>query len=353
MNKIRKIMIMSGGTGGHVFSGLVIARYLIDYYGWQVKWLGSFDGIEATLVPQNGIDIKYIKVRGIIGKKLIAKLITLLGVLKAIKRSRKIMKIWKPDIVLGMGGYVSGPSCLAAWIIGIPIVIHEQNVIAGFTNRILSRIATKVLQAFPYSLPNAEVVGNPIRHEILSLPDPIKRLRCRHGPIRVLVFGGSQGSHILNKIIPEVMIKMFDKFIVLHQVGSKSLKKVRDIYSFGSIDNYEVVSFIDDMASAYAWADIVISRSGALTVSEIAAVGLAAVFVPFMHSDNHQYWNAMFLQKIGAAKIIKESECTIEQISEIFITLNDRKVLLNMAQCAKKLCVTDAVKRIAQVLISI
>ncbi|QOI11266.1 undecaprenyldiphospho-muramoylpentapeptide beta-N-acetylglucosaminyltransferase [Blochmannia endosymbiont of Colobopsis nipponica] len=351
IKKDMRIMIIAGGTGGHIFSGLAIARYLISH-GVQIKWLGCINRIESKLIPKYGIDIEYIDISGIIGKKIKIQLTSLIKIIRSFNKSRRIIKLWRPDVVLGMGGYVSGPVGLAAWSVGIPLVIHEQNAIAGFTNRILKKISTRVLQAFPNVLSRAEIVGNPIRDEILSLPDPIQRLSYRTGPIRLLVIGGSQGAQVLNKIIPEAVIGLHDKLNVWHQIGSGGcLEKTRDIYLKYGI-NHKIVSFIDDIAQAYAWADLVVCRSGALTVSEITAVGIAAIFVPFVHLDYHQYWNAISLQRMGAAEIIKESEFTVERISKIFTCLN-RDILLKMAKRSKMFYIADATQRIAQILMSV
>lgn len=212
------------------------------------------------------------------------------------------MKAYKPDAVLGMGGYVSGPGGLAAWLCGVPVVLHEQNGIAGLTNRWLSKIAKRVLQAFPGAFPNAPVVGNPVREDVLALPAPQQRLAGRMGPIRVLVVGGSQGARILNQTMPKVAEQLGGRITLWHQVGKGALPTVLADYEKVGQTQHKVTEFIDDMAAAYDWADIVVCRSGALTVSEIAAAGLPALFVPFMHKDRQQYWNALPLEKAGAAK---------------------------------------------------
>ncbi|MCR3755484.1 MAG: N-acetylglucosaminyl transferase [Sodalis sp. Psp] len=344
--KTRRLMVMAGGTGGHVFPGLAVARSLIAQ-GWQVRWLGTADRMEAELVPKHGIEIDFIRITGLRGKGIKTQLMVPVRIWSALRQSRRIMCDWRPDVVLGMGGYISGPGGLAAWSCGIPIVLHEQNSIAGLTNRILAKIAHKVLQAFPGALPHADVVGNPVRSTVLALPAPEMRMRDRVGPIRVLVIGGSQGARILNQTMPAVFAQLADTLTFWHQVGKGALEEVNRVYEKVGVVGYKVVEFIDDMAVAYAWADVVVCRSGALTVSELAAAGLPAVFVPFIHKDRHQYWNARLLEQAGAAKIIEQSEFTVARVSEVLAGW-DRPTLLTMAQCATEKSIPNATKRVAQ-----
>ncbi len=209
MNQPKRLMVMAGGTGGHVFPGLAVAHHLMDQ-GWQVRWLGTADRMEADLVPKHGIEIDFIRISGLRGKGLKAMLLAPVRIFNAWRQARTIMKRFKPDVVLGMGGYVSGPGGLAAWSLGIPVVLHEQNGIAGLTNKWLAKIATKVMQAFPGAFPKADVVGNPVRVDVLALPLPDARLAGREGPVRVLVVGGSQGARILNQTMPQVAAKLGD-----------------------------------------------------------------------------------------------------------------------------------------------
>ncbi len=340
-------MIIAGGTGGHVFPGLAVAHCLRTQ-GWKIRWLGTSERIEATLVPQHGIDIDFIRIRSCRGNGIKAYLITPICIFQAIWHARHIIRTWKPDVVLGMGGYVSGPGSLAAWMCNIPVVLHEQNRIAGFTNRVLSKIACKVLQAFPGAFPYADVVGNPIRDEVLALPEPKIRMKNRSGPIRVLVIGGSQGAQILNQIMPLVAANLSGQINIWHQVGKGALDTVTQAYKVvGGAQKHKIVEFINDMASAYAWADVVVCRSGALTVSEISTVGLAAIFVPFIHKDRQQYWNARVLEKIGAAKIIEQKKCTAAQISHILSNW-DRTTLLTLAQRARATAIFDSAIQIAR-----
>jgi len=305
IGETKRLMVMAGGTGGHVFPGLAVAHHLMAQ-GWEVRWLGTADRMEADLVPKNGIEIDFIQISGLRGKGLKAQLTAPLRIYHAWRQAKTIMRRFQPDVVLGMGGYVSGPGGLAAWSCGIPVVLHEQNGIAGLTNRWLSRIAKTVLQAFPGAFPNAQVVGNPVRTDVLALPLPEVRFADRQGPIRVLVIGGSQGARVLNQSMPELAALMGDKITLWHQVGKGALESVNQAYASAGQTQHKVTEFIDDMAEAYAWADVVVCRSGALTVSEIAAAGLPAIFVPFQHKDRQQYWNALPLEKAGAAKIIEQ-----------------------------------------------
>ncbi|KFD20645.1 MULTISPECIES: undecaprenyldiphospho-muramoylpentapeptide beta-N-acetylglucosaminyltransferase [Tatumella] len=341
----KRLMVMAGGTGGHVFPGLAVAHHLMAQ-GWQVRWLGTADRMEADLVPKHGIDIDFIRISGLRGKGIKAQLLAPWRIFTAWRQARAIMKRWKPDVVLGMGGYVSGPGGLAAWSCGIPVVLHEQNGIAGLTNKGLSRIARKVLQAFPGAFANADVVGNPVRTDVLALPAPEQRFAGREGPIRVLVVGGSQGARVLNQTMPYVAEKCGDRITLWHQTGKGALEAVEAEYASVGQTGHRINEFIDDMAQAYAWADVVVCRSGALTVSEVAAAGLAAIFVPFQHKDRQQYWNALPLENAGAARIFEQPAFTASVIAE---TLNgwDRQQLLTMALKARAVAVPDATERVA------
>lgn len=344
--KSKLLMVMAGGTGGHVFPGLAVAHYLMAK-GWQVRWLGTTDHMEAILVPKYGIDIDFIHISGLRGKDIKTQLMAPVRIWRAWLEARRIMRAWRPDVVLGMGGYVSGPGGLAAWSYDIPVVLHEQNSIAGLTNRALSKIACKVLQAFPGAFPHAEVVGNPVRDAVLALPAPEVRFLKRTGPIRILVIGGSQGALVLNQTMPAVAACLAGTVILWHQVGKKSLEKVNRAYVVAGETQHKVVEFIDDMAAAYAWADVVVCRAGALTVSEIAAAGLPALFVPFMHKDRQQYWNTMALKKAGAAKIIEQPAFTAERVSSVLAGW-DRPALLIMAKRARTAAVPDSTERVAR-----
>jgi len=343
--KTKRLMVMAGGTGGHVFPGLAVAHHLMAQ-GWEVRWLGTADRMEADLVPKNGIEIDFIQISGLRGKGLKAQLTAPLRIYHAWRQAKSILRRFQPDVVLGMGGYVSGPGGLAAWSCGIPVVLHEQNGIAGLTNRWLSRIAKTVLQAFPGAFPNAQVVGNPVRTDVLALPLPDVRFADRQGPIRVLVIGGSQGARVLNQSMPELAALMGDKITLWHQVGKGALESVNQAYVSVGQTQHKVTEFIDDMAEAYAWADVVVCRSGALTVSEIAAAGLPSIFVPFQHKDRQQYWNALPLEKAGAAKIIEQVNFSAAAVADVMAGW-DRTHLLDMARAARAVAIPDATERVA------
>ncbi|HDJ1437954.1 TPA: undecaprenyldiphospho-muramoylpentapeptide beta-N-acetylglucosaminyltransferase [Serratia rubidaea] len=349
--KAKRLMVMAGGTGGHVFPGLAVAHHLMAQ-GWQVRWLGTADRMEADLVPKHGIEIDFIRISGLRGKGVMAQLSAPLRIWRAVRQAKAIMRSYQPDVVLGMGGYVSGPGGLAAWQCGVPVVLHEQNGIAGLTNRWLARIATTVLQAFPGAFPQAAVVGNPVRTDVLALPLPAERLAGREGPIRVLVVGGSQGARVLNQTVPEVAARLGDKITLWHQVGKGALDTVQREYARVGQTQHKVTEFIDDMAAAYAWADVVVCRSGALTVSEIAAAGLPAIFVPFQHKDRQQYWNARPLEEAGAATIIEQPQFNADTVAELLASW-DRPTLLAMAEKARAVAITDATERVAAELIRV
>ncbi len=342
----KRLLVMAGGSGGHVFPGLAVAHYLIAQ-GWQVLWLGTADRMEASLVPAQGIAINFIQINGLRGKGIRAQLMAPVRIWRAIGQARVIIRHYQPDVVLGMGGYVSGPGGMAAWLYRVPVVLHEQNAVAGLTNRLLAKIATKILQAFPGAFPHAEVVGNPLRPDVLALPPPAERFAGRTGPLRLLVIGGSQGANILNQIAPVVASQLGEHITLWHQVGKGALTAVLSAYEQVNQTQHRVTEFIDDIAAAYAWADIVLCRSGALTVSEVAAAGLAAIFVPFQHKDRQQYWNALPLEQAGAAKIIEQHKITPALLSHL-LQHWDRQQLLLMAQRARAQAIPDATERVAR-----
>ncbi|MEE3878573.1 undecaprenyldiphospho-muramoylpentapeptide beta-N-acetylglucosaminyltransferase [Vibrio sp. YYF0003] len=351
MKKTKRLMVMAGGTGGHVFPGLAVAKQLQEQ-GWEIRWLGTADRMEADLVPKHGIEIDFIKVKGLRGQGVKRLLAAPFQIINAIMQARTHMKQWKPDAVLGMGGYVSGPGGVAAWLSGIPVVLHEQNAVAGLTNQWLSKIAKKVFQAFPGAFPKAEVVGNPVREDVTQLAEPALRMQGRQGPIRILVMGGSQGARILNQTLPEVMANLGEDYCIRHQAGKGSAQEVQAAYQKHNVVNTEVTEFIDDVAEAYAWADLLVCRSGALTVSEVSAAGVGAIFVPFMHKDRQQALNADHLVECGAAKMIEQPVFTVESLTEQIQQL-DRKTLLEMAQHARGAAKLDADKTVAQAIVAL
>ncbi len=352
-HKKKRLLVMAGGTGGHVFPAIAVAQEL-QAKGWEIFWLGTKDRMEAQLVPKYGIPIEFIQISGLRGKSFKNLLKAPFAILRAILQARKIIKKIKPDAVLGMGGYVSGPGGVAAKLCGVPVVLHEQNAVAGLTNAWLAKIATKVMQAFPTAFKDAEVVGNPVREVFWAQPLPNERFADRCGKLRIFVAGGSQGAKILNDVIPQFAAQFKDKVIIHHQVGANNLEKVKASYeaNHAMTDDIKLSEFIDDIASEYAWADLVICRSGALTVCEIAAIGAAAIFVPFQHKDRQQYLNAEFLAKKGASIIIEQNEFTPEKLAHTFEKL-DRSQLLEMANIAKDQATPQSAKIVANEIIKI
>ncbi|KGQ24497.1 undecaprenyldiphospho-muramoylpentapeptide beta-N-acetylglucosaminyltransferase [Gallibacterium anatis] len=345
----KKLLVMAGGTGGHVFPAIAVANVL-QQQGWQVEWLGTKDRMEAQLVPKHGIAIHFIEISGLRGKGIKALLTAPFKILRAILQARKIIKTYQPDAVLGMGGYVSGPGGVAAKLAGVPIILHEQNAVAGLTNKWLAKIATRVLQAFPTAFVDAEVVGNPVRADLFALPTPQQRFSQREGALRILVVGGSQGARVLNLLMPKVAAQLTKDVVIRHQAGKGNSEAIKALYPQNI--NVNVSDFIDDMAAAYAWADVVICRSGALTVCEIAAAGVPAIFVPFQHKDQQQYLNARYLADAGAAEIIQQAELIPERVVEL-LQKWERPTLLAMAEKAQSKAAPTAAQRVAETIISV
>ena len=346
MKQNKKLLVMAGGTGGHVFPGLAVAKKL-QQQGWEIRWLGTADRMEADLVPKHGIEIDFIKVKGLRGQGISKLIKAPFQIINAILQAKQHIKAWQPDVVLGMGGYVSGPGGIAAWLSGIPVVLHEQNAVAGLTNQWLSKIAKKVFQAFPGAFPTAEVVGNPVREDVVALPEPEQRMVERDGDIRILVMGGSQGAKILNDTLPVVMEQLGEGFSVMHQAGKNNQQQVIEQYKSHSVDNVQVTEFIDDVAQAYEWADLLVCRSGALTVSEVSAAGVGSIFVPFMHKDRQQALNADHLVECGAALMIEQPQLTAEKLANTIAEL-DRNELKMMATKARKAAKLDADVTVAE-----
>ena len=345
----KKLLVMAGGTGGHVFPAIAVTREL-QQQGWEICWLGTKDRMEADLVPKHGIPIEFIQISGLKGKGVGALLKAPFAILRAVMQARKIIKKFKPDAVLGMGGYVSGPGGIAAKLCGVPVILHEQNAVAGLTNVWLSKIARRVLQAFPNAFPNAEVVGNPVRQDLFEIEAPEQRFSARSYPINILVMGGSQGAQVINQTVPEAAKVLGNQVFISHQVGKGKLAGVEEVYQ--ATGNGTAAEFIDDMKAAYEWADLVICRSGALTVCEIAAAGLPAVFVPFQHKDRQQFLNAEYLVEAGAAYVIEQPEFTPEKLLAVLEPLiADRTKLTEMAIKARAKATPAAAKRVAEVIV--
>lgn len=349
----RRVLIMAGGTGGHVFPGLAVAEVLRQR-GVEVSWLGTRRGVEAELVPARGFPIFYIDVAGLRGKKGVAgKLMAPLRLLRALWQALGVVRTCRPDVVLGLGGFVSGPGGLAARLLTKPLVIHEQNGVAGTTNRILNRIANRALEAFPGSLAGAEYCGNPVREQITDLPAPQPRFAQRPaGPARLLVLGGSLGALAINQMLPESLALMRDEERpkVCHQTGRDHLQTTRAAYAALGV-TADTRAFIDDMAEAYAWADLVLCRAGALTVSELTAAGLGAVLIPYPHAiDDHQTVNGQWLVAHQAAVLLQQSALNTSKLREVLNDLlGDRPRLLAMAEAAYALRQPRAAQRVADV----
>ncbi|MBT8102673.1 MAG: undecaprenyldiphospho-muramoylpentapeptide beta-N-acetylglucosaminyltransferase [Gammaproteobacteria bacterium] len=349
----RPILVMAGGTGGHVYPALAVARAL-QASSCDVVWLGTHRGLESRVVPAAGIDIEWVGVKGLRRKGVFALLIAPLQIGWALLQSLGVILRRRPAAVLGMGGFVSGPGGVAAWLTRRPLVIHEQNAAAGLTNRLLARLARVVLQAFPGSFNasvNAETVGNPVREDIAAIPRPTERYMNRQGPLRLLVLGGSQGALALNRTVPAALalIPAEARPDVRHQCGERTLDIARQAYADAGVE-VELLPFIDDMAAVYGWADLVVCRAGALTVAELCAAGLPALFVPYPGAvDDHQTANAGPMTTAGAAAVIQESDLTPELLANMLREwLRSRETLLGRAEHARALATPNALNRITE-----
>lgn len=349
------VLIMAGGTGGHVFPALALAKEL-QSRNCDVQWLGTQRGIEATLVPKANIKLHNVAVTGVRGRGLLALLSAPWQIVKALWAVRQILRKVRPQLVVGLGGYVSGPGGAAARLAGIPLVIHEQNARAGTTNKILARIAQRVLTAFPDVLPKGERIGNPVRQDIAAIAEPKQRIGQRDGVLRLLVLGGSLGATAINELTPKVIagIEPSLRPEIYHQSGAKHLADTQAIYEKSAV-NARIEPFIDNMAEALAWADLVICRAGALTVTELSAAGVASILVPFPFAiDDHQTANAEWLADNGAAEIRQQSTLKIEDLSELIINFSkDRTALVAMASAARQLAKLDAAERFADICLEV
>lgn len=342
---------MAGGTGGHVFPALAVADYL-KKSGWKIVWLGTKGGMEESLVSQKGHDIKFINFSGLRGKNLMVWFTLPARLLLAFWQSAKLLFQLRPDVVLGMGGYPAFPGGIMASFLNKPLLIHEQNSIPGLTNKILVKFADKVLTGFPESIKDKKKVvfsGNPVRNEISQLDAPDKRYKVRSGNLRLLIIGGSLGAQVLNSIVPQALKLIPDSIrpSVIHQAGRKHLETLNKNYVEAGVEG-ELVVFIEDMAVQYSECDLVICRAGALTVAEIASVGIASILVPFPYAvDDHQTCNAKFLSSNGAAILLPEDELTPGSLASILSGLT-RERLLGMAVKAHKLAKPDATRIVAE-----
>lgn len=352
------LLIMAGGTGGHIFPGIAVAEYL-QQQGWDIHWLGTAKRMEAEIVPKHGFDISFINIAGLRNKNWQAWLKTPFKLMQSVMQSMAVIRKVKPDVVLGMGGYASAPGGVAAWLLRKPLVLHEQNAVAGMSNRFLANIATKVLSAFPGAFKSRvkhQVVGNPLRSGIVALEQNTSDKPASSK--KVLVVGGSLGAQILNETVPQAMKQIkLQNITVWHQTGKGNQTSVLKSYQAYGLpkENIEVTEFIEDMVQAYAWADVVVCRAGALTVSELAMAAKPAIFVPLPHAvDDHQTKNAMYLVERNAAKLITQKEFNgtslAQMLNSIFVS---DSVVKSMSKAAHDASHADATIRVAQTCIEL
>jgi len=350
----RPVLIMAGGTGGHVFPALAVADEL-RLRGVPVVWLGTKAGIESRLVPQAGYPIEWMSITGLRGKNMITLLLAPVRLLIACWQALRVLLKRKPCAVLGMGGFASGPGGLMAWLIRKPLLVHEQNAIPGLTNKILARVATVVLQAFPAVFKGAVTTGNPVRQSICEIGKPEERFAVRHGKLRVLVVGGSLGAVKLNEILPQALAKIAQpqRPEVIHQTGMNNIEAAKTGYQQAGVEA-KVEAFIDDMPAVYEWADLVVCRAGAMTVFELAAAGVASILVPYPHAvDDHQTHNAQYLVAAGAAIIKQQNELTPEWLVDVITDFSaNREKLFHMAVAARRLAIPGSAKTIADACLS-
>lgn len=350
----KTLLIMAGGTGGHIMPALAVAGEM-RARGWQVVWLGARGKMEETLVPAQGIALELLPVGGVRGRGWLQRFTASFEQLRAILLALDVLARHRPQVVMGFGGFTAFAGGVAAWLSRVPLVIHEQNSVAGLTNKLLARLARRVLVAFPSALgPRGEWVGNPVRREIAALPDPATRFAGRSGPLRVLVVGGSLGAQALNDVVPLAvgMLEMLDRPIITHQAGVKHLDVLRAHYESADV-KAACVPFIENMAAAYAEADLVIGRSGALTIAELAAAGVGAILVPFPHAvDDHQTGNAQYLAAEGAAVLVQQAGLSPAWLAARLGEFN-RTSLLKMALAARRLARTSAAADVADIVESI
>lgn len=353
MSPRRPILIMAGGTGGHVFPGLAVAEALL-HRGQPVLWLGTHQGLEARLVPQAGIEMAWIGISGLRGKGWRTWGAAPLKLIRALWQSGNVLRHFRPRAVIGFGGFVSGPGGMMAILMRIPLFVHEQNAVPGMTNRWLARFSRQVFTGFPVQLPGAasktQHTGNPVRVEITQLPAPEERYDARTGPLRLLVVGGSQGARALNECIPQALAQIdpAQRPLIRHQTGVRHLEVTREAYLKVGVE-VEIEAFVSDMAAAYAWADLVICRSGALTVAEIAVAGVASILVPFPFAvDDHQRANGRYLSDVGAAVLIVEREFDADRLLTVWHEIGHRERLRDMAVAARRMARPQAAEAVAK-----
>ncbi len=339
-------LIMAGGTGGHIFPGLAVAEALRDK-GWQVQWLGAPNSMESRLVPARGFTLQTIDFSGVRGKSLMTLALLPVRLLKAFWQSIHVIRRVKPHVVLGFGGYISFPAGMMAVLLGKPLVLHEQNSVAGMANKVLARVADKVFTAFPAVFAQAEWTGNPLRAEFLQQAEPDQRFAGRTLPFKLLVVGGSLGAKALNDVVPlaVALLPLADRPVITHQSGEKQIDALRANYAAAGVQA-TLTPFIENTASAFAQADLIVCRAGASTVTEIAAVGAAAVFVPFPSAvDDHQTLNARYLSDQGAARLVAQKDLTPKKLAQLLQKLQHTELLsmANKAKTMQKIQATEAV----------
>ena len=350
----KNILIMAGGTGGHVYPALAVADNLKEK-GFKLFWLGTSKGMETRLVPHHGYPLLKINVAGVRGKGILRLLLTPLMLMLALFQALMIMIKVRPVVVLGMGGFASGPGGIAAWLMRIPLLIHEQNAVAGLTNRLLAPFADSIMVAFPGVFKESgklTITGNPVRDEIINMPEPETRLANRDSSsLKILVLGGSLGAKRINEVVPETLAMLNNnyQFEVKHQCGERHLSNTEAAYKKYNI-NIEVTPFIDDMANAYGWADIVICRAGALTIAEITACGIGSILIPFPYAvDDHQTENAKYLSTEGAAILIQEAKLNAGKLKEYLLKFcQASEQLMQMAVKARSLSKPRATEDVAR-----
>ena len=355
MESKRPVLITAGGTGGHVYPGLAVARALQEQC-IPVVWMGTHKGLEARVIPEAGIEMAWLDVSGLRGKGAMALVMAPFKLIKALYQSVAIMRKHKPVAVLGMGGFVAGPGGLVASLMNIPVVIHEQNAIPGLTNRLLSKFSTKVLEGFPGSFAQAKgkavPVGNPVRKDIAALPAPAERMKEHGEKLHLLIIGGSLGAQALNETVPAALAELDEGLrpLVRHQAGRDKDKMTCECYEKFAVEAH-VSPFIEDMAEAYGWADLVICRSGALTIAELAAAGLASVLVPYPYAvDDHQTANGLYLSENGAAILLPQTDLTASALAEHLTKMMQApERLLQMGEKARELARPDANAEVAAI----
>ena len=346
---MKTLVVMAGGTGGHIFPGLAVARVL-RARGWRVVWLGNPDGMEARLVPREDFETVWVRFGALRGKGVVRKLLLPLNLLRGFWQALGALRSIRPDVVLGMGGYISFPGGMMAALLGRPLVVHEQNSVAGLANRVLASVADRVLSGFPEVLGKARWVGNPVRADIAAVAEPAQRFAGRSGPLRMLVVGGSLGAAALNETVPQALARIpaAERPVVTHQAGEKQLAALQQAYAAAGVAG-ELLPFIDDMAARYAAADVVICRAGALTIAELAAAGVASVLVPYPHAvDDHQTGNARSLADHGAAWLLPQPQLNADDLAA-WLQAQDRASLEKMAIAARALARPRAAEDVADV----